>query len=91
LSIGGGADRRDTELAQIPPVSRRRNLVVNVVVVERGRILFEPEAAQLFGHIHRNSPKRQSLGNQYHPGAAFSPDGLWSAKIGLSRSETRLW
>jgi hypothetical protein len=44
-------DRRDTELAQIPPVSRPRNLVVNVVVVERGRILFEPEAAQLFGHI----------------------------------------
>jgi hypothetical protein len=84
-------DGRDTELAQISPVSRRKNLVVNVVVVERGRILFEPEAAQPFGRIHRNSPKRASRGNHYNPGVAFCSDGLRPAKIALNRSEGRLW
>jgi hypothetical protein len=46
--------------------------------------LFEPEAAQPFGHIHTNRPKLASRGNHYNPGAAFFPDGLWPAKIVLA-------
>src|ERR1700674_1027732 len=38
------ADRPDAELAQILARQPAQNLAVNVVVAERGRILFEPEA-----------------------------------------------
>ncbi len=65
------ADRRDAELAQILARQPAQNLLVNVVVAERGRILFEPKPAQPFGHIHRS---------HYSPGAVFCPGCLSGAR-----------
>src|SRR5262249_27462063 len=66
-------NRRDTELAQILARESTQNLPINVVVAERGLILFEPEASQPFGHIHRSCPEATSLGDHYNPGVALCP------------------
>src|SRR6516164_970422 len=67
-----------------------QNLPVNVVVAEPGRILFEPEAAQPFGHIHRSCPetagpqellqRRRSIMSRLLRGVCF-PDSLRSRGI----------
>jgi hypothetical protein len=44
--------RVDAEIAQIVACQLAQNLPVNVVVAERGRVLFEPEVPQPFGDIH---------------------------------------
>jgi len=56
-------NRRDAEFAQIIARQPPQNLPINVVVAERGPILFEPKAAQPFGHIHRSRPETASLGD----------------------------
>jgi hypothetical protein len=63
------ADRRDTQLAQV--LSREPAQARQFVVAERGRVLFEPEAAQPFGHFHWSCPETASLVNHYNSGAAF--------------------
>ena len=55
-------DRRDTEFAEILARQPAQNFPVDVVVAERGRVLFEPETAQPFGHIHRYRSETASLG-----------------------------
>ena len=56
-------DRRNSELTQILARESVENLPINVMVTERGRVLFEPKAAQPFGHIHRSCPETASLGS----------------------------
>ena len=53
------ADGPDAELPQILARQPAQNLRVNIVVSERGRILFEPDLAQSLGHIHRNCGKNR--------------------------------
>jgi hypothetical protein len=53
-------DRCDTQLAQILGREPTQDLSVNIVVAERWPVLFEPEAAQPFGHIHSNCLERAS-------------------------------
>src|SRR5207253_736046 len=72
------ADRRDTQLAQILGRQPRQNLPVNVVVAKRGHILFEPEAAQPFGHIHWNCLNRQTVSRITIPARLSVQAGLWS-------------
>jgi len=48
------ADRHDAELTQILGRQPPQHLPVNVVLAERGRVLFEPEAAQPFRYIDRH-------------------------------------
>jgi len=55
-------DRRDTEFAEILARQPPQNFPVDVVVAECGRVLFEPETAQPFGHIHTCRPETASLG-----------------------------
>ena len=50
-------DRRDTEFAEILARQPPQNFPVDVVVAECGRVLFEPETAQPFGHIHTCRPE----------------------------------
>jgi hypothetical protein len=69
-------DRSNTELTQILARESTQNLPINVVVVERGPIFFEPEAAQPFSHIHRSCSETASLGDHYNPGAEFCPGCL---------------
>jgi hypothetical protein len=45
-------DRRDAELAKILARQPVQNLPVNIVFMERGRILLEPEATQPKCNIH---------------------------------------
>jgi len=55
-------DRRDTEFAEILARQPPQNFPVDVVVAECARVLFEPETAQPFGHIHTCRPETASLG-----------------------------
>ena len=53
------------QLAQVLSREAAQNLLIDVVVAERGHISFEPEAAQPLGHIHVSSLKTSSLGDHY--------------------------
>jgi hypothetical protein len=55
-------DRRDTEFAEILARQPPQNFPVDVVVAECGRVLFEAETVQPFGHIRRYRPETTSLG-----------------------------
>jgi hypothetical protein len=48
------ADRGDTKIGEIVGSQCRQHLIVDVVIVEGGRILFEAEAAQPVGNVHRH-------------------------------------
>jgi len=73
-------DRRDAKLAQIVGRKPVQHLPVNIVIAERGHVLFEPEAAQPFGHIHRSCPETASLGDHYTPAVALCPGCLRRAQ-----------
>jgi len=53
------ADRVDAKFAQILGRQPAQDLPVDVVLAKRGRVLLEPEAAQPFGHVHRNCIKNR--------------------------------
>src|SRR5262249_43117732 len=53
-------DRCNAELTQILARESAQNLPINVLVTKPGPILFEPESAQPFGHIHRICPETAS-------------------------------
>ena len=61
------ADGCDPKLAQILRRQPAQVLSVDVVVAERGRILFQPEAAQPSGHIHS-----RRLGGASLPGLSIA-------------------
>jgi hypothetical protein len=73
-------DRRDPKLTQVFARQSTQNLPVDVVIAERGRVLFKPEAAQPFGHIHRSRPETASLKDHYNPGVAICPGCLRCAR-----------
>jgi hypothetical protein len=52
-----------------------QNLPVNVVVAERGHILFTPEAAQPFGYLYPSCPQGRPQGH-YYPGVVSYPSCL---------------
>ena len=55
-------DRRNPEIAQIVARQPSQNFAVNVVLMERWRVLFEPETAKPFGDIHRSCPETATFG-----------------------------
>jgi hypothetical protein len=75
------ADRCHAERLQILARQPAQNLLVNVVVAERGQISFEPEAAQPFGHIHRNCIGTASLRIHYNPNTASVQVAGWSSCV----------
>ena len=70
------ADRRDAQLAQILGCQPAQHLPVNVVVAERGRVLFEPETAQPPTYIHWSRPKPASRAFTTAPVWHFVQTGL---------------
>jgi mRNA interferase HigB len=67
------AYRGDPELAQILARQPAQNLSINVVVAERGPILFEPETAQPFAYMHLNCLRKACGGAHYNLTAAACP------------------
>jgi hypothetical protein len=57
------SDRGYANAGQVVGRQLRQHLGVDIILAQRGRVLFEPEAAQPFGHIHRSCPQTADLGN----------------------------
>jgi len=64
------------QLAQVLSREAAQNLLIDVVVAERGHISFEPEAAQPSDHIHGSCLTTASVRNHYNLSAVFCPGSV---------------